>query len=1171
MLNSPSKFLLAFALPLLLWQPSAFAHDSGYADCEFEYLARPKVTSFLEALKNENAPVFQKVQTILASRTKEQQYQIDQRLTQLHAGREMSFQVKNPVTGYYDKFVAVPSTGVVAAMRESDFDRIVQSTGPLMRVMRSMLQKIYSVHELTVESLGLQSLPKDEAELALRVIRDSIYLEPKMRDPVMKDYPFLSVAGFDFAIVDPTHPTPEFFEMNLGTPSGLANNFMLLESLRSADPELYNAIFPFLPPDDTFAKIRHAVESNAYAWTGRHGLTVAISPGSYNGAHPDVAMIAKMAGIPLVRSGDLYQDDAGNVRLDKGLGPARDPIVTGIYGRMEESYFLQSNAEGIPAINPVFTNDENLQKKLGVKLRPNVAYDFVYDDKSNIIDVNKDENGHPRYMHIWEKPQKGSFRDAILKRKLYYSAIGGRVLDDKRLARILTQYLIPETIKKDLARPIKSLKLSEYDKFYEHPKRFVVKDPGKSGGAGIRFPELESDTQIDQLIHDVKIHPGEYEIQYHSDTVSLPRLEVKNGQLHSWNARTGVRIFVPLDADGNVDAGPNSSLVRTSPESDFKDNTSAGGGYGILAVLRDQPRLDSSNGPDMSIPSLDSSAASALELIKHLEEDLAHTQKSHRPLATEVRSHARDLSFRLRELINVLDEGSRSVIPMLRDFADGHLVGSFADLFMHLDEIKNSLIGSQTRRPDGQLQQFIDESAQWVNGSVRDENAAHALEQIQVLENEIYQAVKSNSSPSDDAKTRARNLVSNLRTLIPERQKNLAPAMTILQNYADGRLPSYADAAQHLDAIKNYIVRLPMRWRPGSQQQKFIVENREWVQTSVVDPIEEQERLLPTKAVLKPLDQHEQTYKYMASGEWKTEVAEYVSVDDPIIQSVLDQVHAMGGEVRLLSRVKSGTDQTAPRFSWEPAYFWVNPKPFNWEKQPLTTFKPIISIDLTQDYALAALLHEFEHFKMWRQFYNDFRNRGLNHERACLAANHELGKTENWYLGEKLALGAETYAEHNHPNHPYMHAHFRKPLEYYEKNYVNRMMYPAFEAFNQELRKKFDKKKRVARSYSDSVAHDYMREMVTFAYETKEAALDYYKKRPGYQSDQMIDWLKNSTLFDLLARPYGIERLQALGRQKDFEQMLLKVCAERKIDQNLCVKKAEAVQLELPLAVPQGQ
>lgn len=552
-------------------------------------------TSYYSDFAANNSDLIRKLRDYYSRQvTPSERQLINQKMTDLHSENEMSFQVKNPRTGLYDKTQAVPVNSVVAPISHDNFAKLIKSVEPVLKLLRELLQRIYSGRPLTVDGLGLQGLHKEDATLLINTVRESIYLEPKLIAPQMKDYPFISVAGFDGAIGDPSDAKPYFYEMNLGTPSGLSNNIMLLSFLSQVDQRAYRAIQPYLAKDDTFTKLKNAIESNAKSWTKRtDGITVVVSPGKYNGAHPDVAMISKFTGWPLVQASDMYQDSHGWVRLNTGLENAH-PIVTGIYGRAEESYFLQSNSDNIPMISPsnVGINQE-LSKKLGIELRPAAVYFYIYDENGHIIDVARDENGQPEFLQVWDQigldPTKieapsGSFLKAIHDRKLYYSAIGGRVVDDKRLFRIISELAaksagIDFENNEQIAQPVRSLKRDEFYKFFADPELFVVKVPDNSGGQGIVFAGLLPEEEKKDLVARVKASPSSYEIQYVAKVTTLPALNSE--------VATDLRMYIYLDANGKASAGENSMLLRVAKEGHLLSNTSQGGGYGISVVTHE--------------------------------------------------------------------------------------------------------------------------------------------------------------------------------------------------------------------------------------------------------------------------------------------------------------------------------------------------------------------------------------------------------------------------------------------------------------------------------------------------------------------------------------------------------------------------------------------------------
>jgi uncharacterized circularly permuted ATP-grasp superfamily protein len=540
------------------------------------------------------------------------QAEIDRRITAQHARHEMSFKTKIEDASAFFK---VPCYGGVLPLSEVHFRTLVKSTQPIMRALRAMLQTIYSKPGFTAQDLGIQDIPPEDRERVLTALKRSVYFEPRMVDPAMKDYPFLSVFGFDAAIGDPSRVDPIFFEYNGGTPSGLSNNIQLLEILRREDPELFSTIAPRLLEDETFAILRRAIESNALAWTKNpHGISVALSPGVGNGAHPDVASIAMYSGMPMVNPSDLYEDARGDIRLN--TGGKSDPIVTGIYGRMEESYFLQNREDGIPIRGPHYFDaaetdtqkNPELGQKFGLKLEPGIFYWLRLDDAGRITGVRTDEDGSPMLQPVFESigrdPSRpdvapGSFGRAIKNRKLYYSGLGGRVVDDKRVFQAIAQHVARRYVEEPdapIASPPPTLNPSEYWELYlsECLGDYVIKDPDKSGGEGVKLMCMLSAEEQRRVVESVRADEHGKIVQRRAAPAVMMVPEA-SGRSTKPNAFGTImpdwRIFAIMDGEGNVDAGPSSFLVRAARPFSLSTNTSQGASYAIGAIVG-EPRVE---------------------------------------------------------------------------------------------------------------------------------------------------------------------------------------------------------------------------------------------------------------------------------------------------------------------------------------------------------------------------------------------------------------------------------------------------------------------------------------------------------------------------------------------------------------------------------------------------
>jgi len=554
-----------------------------------------------------DSPFRNVVDEAINGRTPEEQAKINETLKEIHASHEMSFKAKDPSTGKYDAIFKVPVHGQAVPLSKKYYDELVDSTAPIMRALRDLAQKFYATPNPTPENLGISNLPEALQRQVMEVLTDSIYFEPTLVNESMREYPFFPVIGFDAAIGRTDKVTGKFFEFNSGTPSGLSNNIQLIEALREADPKLFATLNARIPNDNTFALLKEIIDSNAKAWTKNNdGISVVISPGKFNGAHPDVESISLFSGMPLVKPSDLYEDSIGNIRLNVGKDEG-NPVVTGIYGRAEESFFLQSNDLGIPMIDPHYADNPELGKKWGYDLRAGAIYDFKFDKKAKRIGVHLDESGNPRLLPVYDqigtdptRPDSapGNFATSITKRKLYYSGIGGRLVDDKRIFEVANEHLArrfsPPTLdgSQVIAGPPRTLKPEEMGELVANPEGFVVKDPDKSGGEGVMIlvnldPEKRAQV-VEEALQDAKTPTPRLTVQEFADLSVLSSVEKNDSD--EWTRgmlANDWRVFSLMGPDGEVIAGPNSFLLRVAKPFSASTNTSQGGAYGIGVILDD--------------------------------------------------------------------------------------------------------------------------------------------------------------------------------------------------------------------------------------------------------------------------------------------------------------------------------------------------------------------------------------------------------------------------------------------------------------------------------------------------------------------------------------------------------------------------------------------------------
>ena len=543
------------------------------------------------------------VQTII-NRGPQRQAKINEIMTEEHGLNGMTFRQKNEKTQKYDKEVAVEVQGTFLPFRKDVFQSTVESTGPVLRKLREVLQEFYSNPTATARELGIEKLSREEQEMFMQTLQESIYTLTVLRSPSMKDYPFLTVAGVDAVVGRINSRLSQFFEFNLGTPSGLSNLIQLVETMRLKDPAQYKEIKDFLRDDKTFEILRETIEEAAFAWTGKKGISVVIGPGAGNGAHPDVVAIANFSGMPLVNGRDLYIDARGDVRLNTGKRD-QDPHVTGIYARAEESFVLQNSKDQVGMIAPHYEAvNARLSAELGIPLKSGVIYKYKYNAQGKEIGLIK-ENGKPvieQYMDsIGKDPARpnveaGSLARAVVNKKLFVSNVGGRTVDDKGLFEMASKLARMELdaqgkTETPVAGPPPTLSAKDYHLFYKNPERYVMKVRDESGGVGVYINVNLTKAERANVVEMHKRDPDKYIVQEFSAGQLHTGIEFVGGKPQFGSVVVDARIFVFMDSKGNVRAGDNSMLIRTAQAGSASTNTSQRGGYTVGGVLHAAKKL----------------------------------------------------------------------------------------------------------------------------------------------------------------------------------------------------------------------------------------------------------------------------------------------------------------------------------------------------------------------------------------------------------------------------------------------------------------------------------------------------------------------------------------------------------------------------------------------------
>ena len=620
-------------------------------------LSRHTTQNYFNEQKNSSIKDF--IDTYL-DKSPQEVFDLQQKISKLHAKYEMNFQVRDP-SGLYSKVVATPFHGF-APLPTEYIKSLVQSTQPILKLTRTLLQNLYSAKKLSIEALGLNDMKKEDQEELLSIVHNNIYYEPRYHHSSFKDYPFLSVVGFDSAVQNLHKPEHCFFELNAGTPCGIEDQQQLYQHFKTASPELFSLIDPFIPDDQSHMLLKQTIDSCAKFWTEQTGISVVLSPGPYNPAHPEIANLALKSGMPLVKMQDLYIDHDGYLRL---ITTGVHPRITGIYNRKEESFLTYSQDLKIPLRSPFTQINEKLSNELELDLKNGILYSYQYDQNNQIIGVDTDECGTAKYQILFDSisadPQTGkigNIMDAVWSKKLFISNLGGRVFDDKRAFRILADYLESKSLD-SIAHPPKSIRPHELENYIDNA---VVKAPDLSGGAGVTImAQLKTEEQI-KVLKDVQARPNYFEIQ------EMTKLAV----IHSYHHNDSGIDVRPLPVDwrliiffndlGQVSSSTHSCLVRTAPFGSLKTNTSSGGGY-ALALIYENTKI---NKQHHSAPKVNKHfvGLSRQNQFKIFLKNLKDCESS---------DQIENLIYEFRDLIDLIGEENIPFLQVMRSFQQGEL------------------------------------------------------------------------------------------------------------------------------------------------------------------------------------------------------------------------------------------------------------------------------------------------------------------------------------------------------------------------------------------------------------------------------------------------------------------------------------------------------------------
>jgi hypothetical protein len=264
------------------------------------------------------------------------------------------------------------------------------------------------------------------------------------------------------------------------------------------------------------------------------------------------------------------------------------------------------------------------------------------------------------------------------------------VVDDKRVFQAVSKHLAPNQVRgiEQIAAPPRTLEPSQYEEFYasEHLERYVVKEPDKSGGDGVMLLCNLPESKRRETMEAVRRNPGRYIIQeFAQPAVMLAPEQQKDGTWAYSGAANDWRIFSMMDAEGNVDAGSQSVLLRAAKFYSASTNTSQGAGYGIGVVMKERSSKKRAESVLPEIPVQQYVGASRrADLIQFLEKLESMTGNIPRDGTASL------LAQFHREVMDLLGRDFSPLMTIARSYDAGEI--DRAAFTRHLDEFRAELL-----------------------------------------------------------------------------------------------------------------------------------------------------------------------------------------------------------------------------------------------------------------------------------------------------------------------------------------------------------------------------------------------------------------------------------------------------------------------------------------------
>jgi hypothetical protein len=257
------------------------------------------------------------------------------------------------------------------------------------------------------------------------------------------------------------------------------------------------------------------------------------------------------------------------------------------------------------------------------------------------------------------------------------------------------------------------------------------------------------------------------------------------------------------------------------------------------------------------------------------------------------------------------------------------------------------------------------------------------------------------------------------------------------------------------------------------------------------------------------------------------EVASYEPGTDPAIDRAISEIRALGGDLRSV-RKKDASDKWIDELP--NAYFRLDERA-----------RPILGIDLTQDFALAGLAHELEHLRMWNEWRKKFLQQGMSPEKASRAAFEKTSETALRVEGERRSVEAEMRIEADGSS-PYNRGATFKPRRIFDRGYLNRIMYPEIVG----VRDLLHRARWSGEPLDEAGALRYLDSMLRMAERFRanpERLLGTGETGPWLRS--ALGRMRHASHFDLLFSKKTLDAFKADDTIRELERLFEKAAAAR--------------------------